>query len=80
MSSRCNMTRARALAGLVSVVALAAVPACGVTVENLPLPKPQVPGETYTVHAIFTDALNLPDQAKVKMLAAAVKDLAAAQH
>jgi phospholipid/cholesterol/gamma-HCH transport system substrate-binding protein len=60
-------TRSRALTGLVAVVALLAIPACSVTVENIPLPKPQVDGETYTVHAIFEDALNLPDQAKVKI-------------
>ncbi|MVU79908.1 MCE family protein [Nocardia sp. ET3-3] len=40
---------------------------CGVTVESLPLPKPGAGGETYTVHAIFDNALNLPDQAKVKI-------------
>jgi phospholipid/cholesterol/gamma-HCH transport system substrate-binding protein len=67
MRLRGKATRARVLGGLVSVVALAAVPACGLTVENIPLPKPQVPGETYTVHAVFSDALNLPAQAKVKV-------------
>ncbi|MEC3914206.1 MlaD family protein [Nocardia sp. CDC160] len=40
---------------------------CGVTVESLPLPKPGAGGETYTVHAVFDNALNLPDQAKVKI-------------
>lgn len=67
MILRSNRTRTRALAGLALVVALSAVPACGVTVENIPLPKPRVSGEAYTVHAIFSDALNLPAQAKVKV-------------
>ncbi|MEU6560132.1 MCE family protein [Nocardia nova] len=40
---------------------------CGLTVDSLPLPKPGQSGETYTVHAIFANALNLPDQAKVKI-------------
>lgn len=40
---------------------------CGLTVESLPLPKPGTQGETYTVHAVFANALNLPDQAKVKI-------------
>jgi virulence factor Mce-like protein len=48
-----------------AVLALAS--GCGLTVESLPLPKPGTQGETYTVHAVFTNALNLPDQAKVKI-------------
>ncbi|WP_433654570.1 MCE family protein [Nocardia sp. CA-128927] len=52
--------------GLV-VVAVVFTAGCGLTVEKLPLPKPGVSGETYTVHAVFENALNLPDQAKVKI-------------
>ncbi len=48
-----------------SVLVLAS--GCGLTVESLPLPKPGTQGETYTVHAVFANALNLPDQAKVKI-------------
>ncbi|WP_336087372.1 MCE family protein [Nocardia sp. SSK8] len=40
---------------------------CGVTVEDLPLPDPAPGGPTYTVHATFDNALNLPDGAKVKI-------------
>ena len=40
---------------------------CGLTVDSLPLPKPGQSGDTYTVHAVFANALNLPDQAKVKI-------------
>ncbi|MFI7000272.1 MCE family protein [Nocardia sp. NPDC050175] len=57
--------KGRALVVTVAVVAVAS--GCGVTVEKLPLPKPGVSGETYTVHAVFENALNLPDQAKVKI-------------
>ena len=54
-----------AAAAVLSAVSVTA--ACGVTVENLPLPKPSVEGDTYRVHAIFEDALNLPAEAKVKI-------------
>ncbi|MEV6068222.1 MlaD family protein [Nocardia sp. NPDC052001] len=56
-----------------TIVALAvaastlAVSGCGLTVESLPLPKPGAGDKTYTIHAVFDNALNLPDQAKVKI-------------
>ncbi|MGV9415265.1 MCE family protein [Nocardia sp. NPDC003693] len=55
-----------------AVVAIAATTAlatsgCGLTVESLPLPKPGAGDDTYTIHAVFENALNLPDQAKVKI-------------
>ncbi|MGW5570942.1 MlaD family protein [Nocardia thailandica] len=40
---------------------------CGYTVADLPLPKPGAGGAVYTLHAVFENALNLPDQAKVKL-------------
>ncbi|MGW5312187.1 MCE family protein [Nocardia thailandica] len=40
---------------------------CGITVEDLPLPEPGAGADTYTLHAEFENALNLPDQAKVKI-------------
>ncbi|WP_405164364.1 MCE family protein [Nocardia sp. NBC_01499] len=52
---------------LVVVAAVAITSGCGLTVDKLPLPKPGVSGDTYTVHAVFENALNLPDQAKVKI-------------
>ncbi len=50
-----------------AAAAVLAVPGCGLTVDKVPLPKPGPGGDTYTVHAVFTNALNLPDQAKVKI-------------
>lgn len=50
----------------VSATALAAS-GCGMTVDDLPLPKPGAGQPTYTIHATFDNALNLPDQAKVKI-------------
>ncbi|RJO76946.1 MCE family protein [Nocardia panacis] len=52
---------------LTAVAAVGAVSGCGLTVERMPLPKPGLSGETYTVTAEFDNALNLPEQAKVKI-------------
>ncbi|MFH5208715.1 MCE family protein, partial [Antrihabitans sp. NCIMB 15449] len=51
----------------VTTTLLLAVTGCGTTVADLPLPEPGIDGETYTVHAIFEDALNLPERAHVKI-------------
>ncbi|MFI9507479.1 MCE family protein [Nocardia sp. NPDC052566] len=56
-----------ALIAVAAVAGVAITAGCGVTVEKLPLPKPGMSGETYTVQAEFDNALNLPDQAKVKI-------------
>ncbi|MFB8007084.1 MCE family protein [Nocardia sp. NPDC056000] len=40
---------------------------CAVTVDSMPLPKPGVGGPTYRVRAIFDNALNLPERARVKI-------------
>ncbi|MFD6463794.1 MlaD family protein, partial [Streptomyces roseolus] len=62
------MSKARnALIALAGVAAVGVSSGCGFTVEKLPLPKPGPGDDTYTVHAVFENALNLPDQAKVKI-------------
>ncbi|MEU6563382.1 MCE family protein [Nocardia nova] len=43
------------------------VSGCGVTLQNMPMPKPGIGGPGYTVHAAFTDVLNLPDHAHVRI-------------
>lgn len=58
--------RRTAVAIGISVTVLA-VSSCGLTVDSLPLPEPGQSGETYHLHAIFANALNLPQQAKVKI-------------
>lgn len=63
---RMGVRTRRAMVALAATSALA-VSGCGLTVEDLPLPKPGLGGDTYTVHAVFENALNLPDQAKVKI-------------
>lgn len=65
-------TRARSFVTLAaSVTVLVGVAfgtsGCGATAADLPLPKPGVGGNTYTVNAVFADALNLPTQAHVKV-------------
>lgn len=64
------MTRrylARSIVAVAVSAGLLAASGCGFTVDKLPLPKPGQQGDTYTVHAVFANALNLPDQAKVKI-------------
>ncbi|MFE9321679.1 MCE family protein [Nocardia sp. NPDC052278] len=67
MSDRFTMKARRTLLALAAASGVAITSGCGFTVEKLPLPKPGLAGETYTVHAKFENALNLPDQAKVKI-------------
>ncbi|WP_336087301.1 MCE family protein [Nocardia sp. SSK8] len=54
---------ARAAALTLAACALAG---CTMTADSMPLPKPGIDGPTYTVHAQFDNALNLPDRAHVK--------------
>ncbi|MGV9674343.1 MCE family protein [Nocardia sp. NPDC003482] len=66
--ARLTLRPRRALIALAaSLGVLTTASGCGLTVDKLPLPKPGVSGDTYTVHAVFANALNLPDQAKVKI-------------
>lgn len=67
MTDRMTIKARRALVATAAVAGLALTSGCGFTVEDLPLPKPGQSGETYTLHAVFDNALNLPDQAKVKI-------------
>ncbi len=67
MTYRMTIKARRALVAVVAVAGVGITAGCGFTVEKLPLPKPGLNGDTYTVHAVFENALNLPDQAKVKI-------------
>ncbi|MFE1594661.1 MCE family protein [Nocardia sp. NPDC058705] len=66
MNRKTRRAKAVLAAAALTTVTLA-VSSCGLTVESLPLPAPGVGGETYTLHAEFENALNLPNQAKVKI-------------
>ncbi|WP_245717776.1 MlaD family protein [Nocardia miyunensis] len=49
--------------------------ACSMGLENLPLPAPGVGANSYTLYATFTNALNLPTKAKVKLAGADVGEV-----
>ncbi|WP_107657141.1 MCE family protein [Nocardia suismassiliense] len=69
-STQTGLARRRvrtAIRVLAAIVAVTVISGCGLTVQKLPLPMPGMSGETYTVHAIFEDALSLADQAKVRI-------------
>ncbi|HEY9312245.1 MCE family protein [Williamsia sp.] len=63
-----------ALGGLVLAVAMVGT-GCSVDLESVPLPARSVGGDTYTVYATFENALNLPNQAKVKLAGADIGEV-----
>ncbi|WP_194818206.1 MlaD family protein [Nocardia sp. XZ_19_385] len=52
---------------LAAALGLALLTGCSVSVEDLPLPAPGVNGPSYHLDAVFSNALNLPDRAKVRV-------------
>lgn len=48
---------------------------CGVGLESLPLPAPVARGESYGLTAVFSNALNLPEKAKVKLYGADIGEV-----
>lgn len=61
------MTRNRWFAAGCLAAVMVSSTACSVGLEDLPLPAPGVGGDAYTVTATFSNALNLPAAAKVKL-------------
>lgn len=61
------MIRHRWIASAAVTLTATVTVGCGVTLESLPLPSPGISGDTYELSAVFTDALNLPFKAKVKL-------------
>lgn len=59
--------RTTAFAAALTAAALTGASSCAVTVDSVPMPKPGIGAPGYTIHASFTDALNLPDHAHVKI-------------
>lgn len=67
------MTRGRRTAATAVTLAMAAgLSGCGPTLNDLPRPGGGVDGPNYRVTALFLDALNLPDGAKVRVAGAEV--------
>lgn len=71
------MSTARTRIGSVgiAVAVSASLSACSVSLDSVPLPAPGVGGDTYTLEATFSNALNLPAKAKVKLAGADVGEV-----
>lgn len=54
-------------AARVAVTVLATVSLASCTVDTVPLPRPGVDGPSYRLRAVFDNALNLPERARVKI-------------
>lgn len=67
MTLRMTTKARRAMLSAAALATVVITTGCSFTVEDLPLPTPGAEGDTYTLHAEFDNALNLPDQAKVKI-------------
>ncbi len=67
--------RLRIAAAGISAAMMTSVTACSVGLESLPLPAPGVGAHSYTLYATFTNALNLPTKAKVKLAGADVGEV-----
>lgn len=59
------------------VLAATVLAGCSKGVEDLPLPAPGIGGSSYQLNAVFTNALNLPDRAKVRVGGADVGEVVA---
>lgn len=57
----------RTLRTAAAVTAATMLSGCAMGLESLPLPARQTSGETFVLNAVFDNALNLPDKAKVKL-------------
>ncbi|MET9491265.1 MlaD family protein [Nocardia sp. NPDC006630] len=57
----------RVIAAVTVSTAACTATACSVSLDKLPLPAPGVGGDSYSLTATFTNALNLPAKAKVRL-------------
>ncbi|OHU24873.1 hypothetical protein BKG77_15805 [Mycobacteroides chelonae] len=64
-----------ALTTLTTLLVTSVSAACSSGLQDLPLPAPHLSTETYTLHAEFANALNLPTKAKVKLAGADIGEL-----
>ncbi|MUL47425.1 MCE family protein [Mycobacterium sp. CBMA293] len=74
------MTRRKTLRvarGAAAGVLATLLTACGAGLESMPLPSPGASGPTYRLTAIFSNALNLPAKAKVRLFGADIGEVTA---
>ncbi|GAB3006463.1 MlaD family protein [Mycobacterium bourgelatii] len=67
MIARRVLTRRVAHTAAPAALCAVLVAGCSVGVEKLPLPAPGIGGAGYHLTAVFSNALNLPDRAKVRL-------------
>ena len=82
MSEHLTTARAalrRTRSGLAAACAAAVLTSCSVGLDGLPLPAPSAGQQTYPIGATFTDALNLPAKAKVRLSGADVGEVESMQ-
>ena len=65
----------RVARAVLPVLASALVAGCSAGVEELPLPAPGLGGDSYHLNAVFSNSLNLPDRAKVRLLGADIGEV-----
>lgn len=65
--------RSTRCAGVLSGVLL--MTSCAAGLDSVPLPSPGLGGPVYTLNAVFTDALNLPAKAKVRLYGADIGEV-----
>ena len=73
-SSRDRATRTLLIA-TAAVATVSVVSSCSVGLDRIPLPAPSAGSTTYPISATFTDALNLPAKAKVRLSGADVGEV-----
>ena len=68
-----SVVRGARWAGILGGVVL--MTGCAAGLDSVPLPSPGSRGGTYDLNAVFTDALNLPSKAKVRLYGADIGEV-----
>lgn len=63
------------LRGGLAAALVALLTGCAVGLDRLPLPAPEARGQSYSLVAVFSDALNLPAKAKVRLYGADIGEV-----
>ncbi|OBK91100.1 mammalian cell entry protein [Mycolicibacter sinensis] len=65
----------RGVRSLAVIAAITLLAGCSTGLDRLPLPAPVAGGQSYALTAVFSDALNLPAKAKVKLYGAEIGEV-----